>query len=333
MFTRPMQCFTVLLLLLLAVAQVDAIERGELSSEEIGRAVPFAVLIPDVEPAEKLPLVLLLHGAGGDREYVAQLEPSIRELWQSGELPPVVFASASVPAGTIYMDEKSGNAKWESFMMKEFLPHVQRSYPVLASREATIVTGISMGGGGSARFAFKYPDVFGAVAIMEPAIWPGVTWDEVPRRHKFRQPERLAALFGEPFDESYWRANNPASIVADNAARIRDSGLEIYLECGDQDAFGLHEGTEYLHRVLWDNRIEHEYRLVRWADHVGSSVPDRSLNRFRFIARYLAQPMPEEPGVEGLRNYKKTEYRKMGYETLPFWPNEAKRLTSEESSP
>jgi hypothetical protein len=52
-----------------------------------------------------------------------------------------------------------------------------------------------------------------------------------------QRPERLAALFGEPFDESYWRANNPASIVADNPARIRDSGLEIYLECGDQDAF------------------------------------------------------------------------------------------------
>lgn len=35
-----------------------------------------------------------------------------------------------------------------------------------------------------------------------------------------------------------------------NADRIRDSGLAIMLDCGDQDCFRLSDGAEYLHRAF-----------------------------------------------------------------------------------
>ena len=135
----------------------------------------------------------------------------------------------------------------------------------------------------------------------------------------------MQALFGEPFDEDYWAANNPASILARDPARIRSSGLEIYIECGDRDGFGFHENAEFLHRQLWDHGIPHEYRLVRWADHIGSTLAARSRDRFEFIARYLQQPTPAEPAVEQFRASRAKRYREMGYEPFPFWPNEALR--------
>ena len=78
-----------------------------------------------------------------------------------------------------------------------------------------------MGGYGCLNLAFKYPQVFGAVASMEPDIWPGKHWDEVPDRHKFREKERMARLFGDPFDTVHGEANNPASIISADPQKFR----------------------------------------------------------------------------------------------------------------
>jgi len=57
-----------------------------------------------------------------------------------------------------------------------------------------------------------------------------------------------------------------------NPDKIRASGLQIYRDCGDEDMFLLFEGSEFLHRVLYDARIKHEYHLVLGADHLGRTV-------------------------------------------------------------
>lgn len=317
-----------LLLAGLPMAQASAaLQLRSLPSEAIGRPVEYAVLVPG-EREQPYPLVLLLHGAGGDRNYLQQAEKTLVELWQSGAVPPFVVATATVPPGTLYMDDIHGKAKWETFMMREFLPHLRQQYPVSSERKETIITGVSMGGAGSARLAFKYPGEFGAVAMMEAGVWAGTTWDEVPDYLKIRTAERRKALFGDPFDESYWQANNPASILDNNPAKIADSGLQIYIESGDLDGFGFHENAEFLHRRLWDHKIPHEYRLVRWADHVGASLEARSRDRFEFIARYLAQPGPVEPAVEAFRANRAGRLQEMGFEPFPFWPNESRRTTS-----
>ena len=75
---------------------------------------------------------------------------------------------------------------------------------------------------------------------------------------------------------SRYRRWNPASIATDNAAAIRASGLKIFFDCGDNDYLNLHDGAEFLHRVLWDHGIQHEYRLVHGADHLGQPDPPPS---------------------------------------------------------
>ena len=104
----------------------------------------------------------------------------------------------------------------------------------------------------------------------------------------------------KPVDPAYWEANNPASIAKANAQRIIRSGMQIYLDVGDHDMFGLHEGTEFLHRVLWDNGIEHEYHLVHGADHVGRSLRPRNIEALEFFERVLNPPGPD-PQVEQTR--------------------------------
>jgi S-formylglutathione hydrolase len=312
-----------------AVGSPQAAEyvEAELATELVPSPVEYAVLLPDgyAEATEPYPFVLVMHGGGGSRRMLQRIQASLEQMWADELVPEFVAACASVAGGRIYMDLKTGEELWETFLMKEFLPHVRATYRVSTDRSKTVVTGPSMGGVGSLRLAFKYPEVFGAVASMEPATWPGLHWDEVPPQHKFRSQAALDRLFGKPFDHEYWEANNPASIAAANAQKLREADLAIYLECGDSDAYGFHEAAEFLHRVLWDNRIPHEYRLVRWADHVGATMEERSANRFGFIARFL-DPAPPDPAAERFRKARAVQNRAMGFEPYPFWPREPVRI-------
>ena len=305
-----------------ALAQGSKIVRRSLPTGLVAAgSVDYAVLLPDgfSPDGERLPLVLMLHGAGADREQLARFAPQIREMWAADELPRLVVATPSVATGSIYMDSFDGRDRWETFVMNEFLPHLREEYRISGDRKATMVTGISMGGFGSLRLGFKHPETFGGVAAMEPGAWPGLTWDEIPDRNKIRSPERIAELFGDPFDHERFQRENPASIVQSAPSRLEDSA--IYLEVGDEDGFGFMEGVDFMHRLLWRHRIRHEYRLVRWADHIGSTLMERSRDRFRFLARYLDQPANHEPDVERFRERMASSHRSRGMEPFGFWPN------------
>jgi len=209
----------------------------------------------------------------------------------------VVTPSAS---RSFYMDYKDGSQKWESFVIGPFLDHLRQTYRITRDRKGTLLFGISMGGLGGLRLAFKYPEKFEAVAVLEPGIDPALKWKDVkPRNRFYRSDELMQTIFGKPFDESYWEANNPASIAAAHAERIRASRLEIYVDVGDMDAFNIHEGTEFIHRLLWDLKIPHEYHLVRGADHVGRTIRPRTTEALEFLARVL-NPPSADPEVDAL---------------------------------
>lgn len=99
--------------------------------------------------------------------------------------------------------------------------------------------------------------------------------------------------FGSPIDENYWKANNPASILIKNREKIRNSGIKIYIEVGTEDMLGLFRGSEFLHRILFDNKIKHEYRLVYGADHVGNTFTERFNNGFSYLNRVINPPDPD----------------------------------------
>ena len=263
--------------------------------------VEYNVLLPDGYDSAKepLPLLLFLHGGGGDRAFLTRLRPAIDDMWKAGTLPKMVVVTPSA-ARSFYMDYKDGSQKWESFIVGPFLEHLRQTHKVTRERKGTLLFGISMGGLGGLRLAFKYPDKFEAVAALEPGIDPALKWKDVqPRNRFYRSDELMQTIFGKPFDEAYWEANNPASICRANSDKIRASGLGIYIDVGDLDAFNINEGTEFIHRIMWDFKIPHEYHLVRGADHVGRTIRPRTIEALGFLARVL-NPPPADPEADAL---------------------------------
>jgi S-formylglutathione hydrolase len=259
-------------------------------------------LLPDGNEAAKdpLPLLLFLHGGGGDRGFLTRMRSVFDEMWKAGTLPPIVVVTPSA-ARSFYMDYKDGSQKWETFLVTEFLDHLRARYKVTLERKGTLLFGISMGGMGALRMGFKYPDKFAGLVAMEPGIDPVLRWKDLQPRNKFwRGQDLMETIFGKPFDEAYWEANNVATITLARAEKLRVSGLGIYIEAGDEDAFYLHEATEFLHRILWDHKIPHEYHLVRGADHVGRTIRPRAMEGLAFLARVL-NPPPPDPEAEAAR--------------------------------
>lgn len=153
---------------------------------------------------------------------------------------------------------------------------------------AVAVAGVSMGGMGGLRLAFRSPERFVAVAAVEPAIEESNEWEHVLRRDRvIRDDTLMQELFGNPIDAVHFRENHPRTIAERNGHNIVASGLDIYFECGDEDMLHLQYGAEALYRQLFAHGIDHEYRLVRGANHLGPTLNGRLVDAFRFIGRTL----------------------------------------------
>lgn len=276
--------------------------KGTLATPLLPHSMAYTVLLPDGYDANgsPLPLLLALHGGGGDNGFLSSQQPFIEQMWKAGTLPKMIVATPDADR-SFYMDRKDGSAKWETAILFAFVDHLRDRYKISRDRSGLFLYGISMGGMGALRMGFKYPDRVGAVVALEPGIDPALKWTDVKPRNRFwRSDELMESMFGKPVDEAYWEANNPANLAITNAEKIRGSGLGIYVDAGDEDMFHLQEAAEFLHRILYDHGIPHEYHLVHGADHLGASLPPRIQDGLAFLTR-LMNPWKPTPQVTTTR--------------------------------
>lgn len=270
---------------------------GELRVDRMGSSyvpgeVAVGLYLPPgygAAPDKRYPLLLLLHGGNGSERDLARFAPIIDEAIRDRRIPPLVVAMPSARR-SLYMDYRDGSERWETFMLTELLPRLRASLAISPERADTFVGGWSMGGLGSLRLAFKHPDVFAAVAALEPAVEPVLAWGDIGPRVKFwRSDDVYRQVFGTPVDTAFWAENNPATIAHQAPRRLLDLG--VYLDVGDQDLLYLNQGVEFLHRVLFDAGVAHEYRLVQGGEHVGPSLAPRLSDALGFIGRRIAPPV------------------------------------------
>ena len=269
--------------------------KAQLTSSLVPSPVNYTAMLPaGYDTAQELPLLLALHGGDGIAGF-SFFQGTVEAAWSSGELAPCVVVSVN-SGRSFWLDWKDGSQRWETFLMQELLPHLRSTFKVSKEARKLTLIGHSMGGLGGLRLAFKYPEQFAGVAALESAIEPTFDYGAINVRNNFFRPLALMeSYFGKPIDKAFWASNNPANIAVANAARIKASGLQIYLDVGDRDILNTFDGVEFLHRGLWDHGIDHEYRLVRGGDHWGRTVPPRFRDGMRFLTRQIFTPEGEDP--------------------------------------
>ena len=279
--------FKLLSFSLFASLTYGSTETFEMHTDLVPGSVLVSVVTPPVFEPEKDEnhLIIWLHGGDQDSSYLdRELKPVLEKFWAKNDLSSLIVAVPSARR-SFYMDYKDGSEKWETFIMEELIPHLREKYR-LKTEAKTLIGGYSMGGMGSLRMAFKYPEKFGAIAAIAPAIEPAYQFMKVKSiDRKYRSDEIYEEKFGNPIDHKYWRINHPPSIARQNADLIKSSGLRIYFEVGGDDELGLDRGAYFLHRTLLKNEVSHEYRRVLAAGHSDGTLNARLADAFAFLKR------------------------------------------------
>ena len=246
-----MKRLLVTLLVLTAAATAAAqsrIETFTLHSGILDADKTCTVYLPDGydRSEESYPVLYLLHGASGchtDWTVKGNMRQIADEAIASGAARKMVIVMPDASGeGPNYTGRHMGyfnvpGWEYERFFFEEFLPAVEGRYRIVADKQHRAISGLSMGGGGTAVYALHHPELFGSACPMSGLldVFPG------PRDYE------------DAFQKSVVD-NSPVALLRamgdEELARVRS--VRWWVDCGDDD-------------FLWRCNIEF-YSLMRERD-------------------------------------------------------------------
>jgi S-formylglutathione hydrolase FrmB len=238
----------------LAAGRVDC---GSLKSKNVNANVSYCVLLPpsyDRESKKRFPVLYFLHGLGSNHQSLINsgIWNLVEELQEQKKIGEFVIITPNA-GRTFYVNSKNGRVRYEDFLLFEFFPAMEQRFRIGTTRQTRAISGISMGGYGALRLAFKQPRLFSAVSAHSPALI-----QEMPRGAESAGLGMfMGTSFGDPFDPVYWKNNTP--FVYARSGRL--NGLKIYFDCGDRDEYGFNVGTRALDKLLTSRGITHEAHI------------------------------------------------------------------------
>jgi endo-1,4-beta-xylanase len=146
----------------------------QFTSEAMKREVGYSVWVPPgyASSQARYPVVYFLHGSSGTESADAPaFSHMLAERLAAKKIPPVICV---FPNGGLsgYRDHPETGVNVETMIIRELVPLIDRSYRTRMDRDARVLAGFSMGGGGAVRLALKYPDLFSAAASWAGALSP-----------------------------------------------------------------------------------------------------------------------------------------------------------------
>jgi endo-1,4-beta-xylanase len=226
------------------------------SSALASAEVSYLIYLPssyETDATKRYPVVYWLHGMGGNQRAGQTFLQQMVPVASAGKIPEMIVVLVNGMKDCFYNDSPDGKWPVESVIVKELIPHIDKTYRTVAKRESRAIEGYSMGGYGAAHLGFKYPELFGIVGVNAGAL---VT----PRNSVL--PEIFARMFGS--DEAYVRANDPFVLLRKNADAIRGRTFIRVGVGGDDD---LLPRNRALHEALSELKMEHEWEIVPGVGH------------------------------------------------------------------
>src|SRR5258705_1430480 len=231
----------------------------QFESKLVGKSLPYNVLLPvnydqPNTRTKRYPVIYLLHGLTGHYtnwlektklvDYTAPYEfiivmPEGNDGWYTD--------SASVPTD-----------KYESYILKELIPDVEKRFRASSERESRAIAGLSMGGYGALKFGVKHPEMFVFAASLSGAL-DAASWTEADLKGLEFIWRTLQPVFGAEKSEA--RAANDLRKLFSELTAQRIAALPyVYVDCGTED--GLLEINRSFVDILTKQKIPHEYRQL-----------------------------------------------------------------------
>jgi putative tributyrin esterase len=229
----------------------------KLNSKLMSREMPYRVILPAQynQPDDKklYPVIYLLHGLFGHFDNWTDKTQLVNHLG------PYNFIVV-MPEGNDgwYTDSATlPNDKYESYIIQELIPEIDKNFRTNPNREGRMMAGLSMGGYGSIKFGLKYPDKFILIGSFSGALGAASWNDKLLSAVGSNILKSIPTVYGE--DGSQTRLENDIfKLVKDMPAENAKKLPFIYLDCGTEDF--LFSSNREFSDLLAQKKISHEYR-------------------------------------------------------------------------
>ncbi len=222
-----------------------AVAHYELDSRSRNEKTSYLAYVPQAAKRgdERLPVLFLLHGAGGSfTDFSENAHELLQRLATQHRL--VIVTPDGDPDGWYLDSPLLETAKIETYVMNELLPDVEKRLPVTDRRA---IGGISMGGNGAIALAIKHPRTFVSVSSMSGAV----DLSEAATR------QALVDRLG-PYEQNQelWHSHSAVHLLR---ARPDDGRrVSVFATVGTEDRWL--EANRALRQVLADVGVVHEYK-------------------------------------------------------------------------
>jgi S-formylglutathione hydrolase FrmB len=230
----------------------------KLDSKLMGREMPYRVTFPHnyLGGAKdgRFPVLYLLHGLTGHYNNWTEKAKLSTYVHRHG----VIIVTPEGDNGWYTDSPTKPNDKYESYIVKELVPEIDKKFRTLSDRQHRAIAGLSMGGFGAIKSGLKYPEMFALAGSFSGAL--GVS--------SYRNSSELPAgairtslvnIFGE--------AGSPTHVSNDIFRMIREASPEkmkampfLYIDCGTED-FLFQSNRDFV-ALLLEKKVPHEFRQL-----------------------------------------------------------------------
>lgn len=177
------------------------IDSRSFPSDLLNADVSYHIVLPPTaaqNTVTRYPVVYWLHGSGGYPPGVLQtLAGRFQQAMVEGKMPPAIIVFPDGFSDTMWANAADGSRPIEDMLIEELVPHIDANFRTIASPSARLIEGASMGGYGAARLAMLYPNVFGAVSMINPGpMQPVLDPQNAPLAGRERAIATLENVFG-----------------------------------------------------------------------------------------------------------------------------------------
>lgn len=232
-------------------AKVDTLE---VASTAMNKTYKAAVVLPNSYAKSKttFPVMYLLHGAYGHFGDWLKNTPNKELVKNLADQYNLIIVMPEGETFSFYIDSPvNTGSQFETFVTKEVIQKVDKTYRTIANKNGRVITGLSMGGHGALYLSARNPELFCAAGSMSGAVDMSVMLnrDSSPQVLKLIEP-----VFGDKSNDIKMYEQHAVLNMID---KIKANKLPLIIDCGIDDF--LIEPNKELHRRLVYNKVEHDY--------------------------------------------------------------------------
>lgn len=233
--------------------ELEAFATHQLDSNLMGRKISYRVILPvdykNSNETSRFSVIYLLHGLTGN--FANWTDKTSLAAYAASKRFIIVTPDGS---NGWYADSVSAaNDKYESYIVRELIPEIDKKFRTIAERRGRVIAGLSMGGYGAIKFGIKYPEMFSLVGSFSGAL--GAT--SFTEKNSGNIGKGIDAIFGPEASDTR-KSNDIFAIVRDaNPDKIKSIPF-IYQSCGTED-FLIQNNRDFL-ALLNEKKVPHEYR-------------------------------------------------------------------------